>query len=154
LAIHEARNKNPKESEMVKKKAATTNRALQPVDIHGNWSVEALNFEEPEVPFGLREGRSEFTIDKEGSKHVLIKKKTVGWNGSKTTIPLTEIKNSKKEEALFNANLRLKATVTFDGDEYLVAFGSNDRGESLIVKVKGDPATQPGGTGTGIRGGG
>ena len=137
------------------RKAAKTNRALEPVDIHGNWSVEALRFEEPEVRFGLTEGRSEFKIDKKGSKHVLIKKENVGWNGNRTTIPLKEIKNTKKDERLFNANLRLRAEVTFNGAEYHVLFGSNNNGKSLIVKVEGfDLVKQPGGTGTGVRGGG
>ena len=137
------------------KKVATTNKALEPVDILGNWSIETLEFEDAEVRFGLTEGRSEFKIDRKGSKHVLIKKKNVGWNGSKTTIPLTEIKNIKKEKRLLNANLRLRAEVTFNGDDYHVLFGSDDNGESLLVKVEGfNPVIQPGGIGTGVRGGG
>ena len=135
--------------------AATTNKALEPVDILGNWSVKGLKFEAPGVPFGLTKGKSEFKIDKKGSKHVLIKKENVGWNGNKTTIPLTEIKKTGEDKKLFNLNLRLKGKVTFNGAKYLVGFGSNDNGKSLIVKAAGfDIVKQPGGTGTGVRGGG
>ena len=43
-------------------------------------------------PFGLKKGKSKFKIRNKGSKHVLTKKRNVGWNEKdRRQIPLTKI---------------------------------------------------------------
>ena len=83
------------------------NVVLEPIDLYGNWKVTKLTFQPPAKPYGLKKGVSKFKIRNKASKHVLIKKKSVGWNAEKAEIPLTEVTSS--EPVLFNANLRLKA---------------------------------------------
>jgi hypothetical protein len=53
----------------------------------------------------------------------------------------------------FQANFRLEAPFTFNGDEYEVFFGSDDNGVSLKIEVEGDIQNNPGGTSTARRGG-
>jgi hypothetical protein len=126
---------------------------LEPIDLYGNWKVTKLQFQPPAKPFGLKKGASKFKIKNKASKHVLIKKKSVGWNGAKTEIPLQEVTSS--EPVLFNANLRLKAIIKFKGVRYEVSFGSDDNGVSLKIQIVPVDylAGIPGGTGTAGRGG-
>ena len=126
---------------------------FEPIDIYGNWKVTDIKLQPPPTPFGIEKGKSKFKIRNKGSKHVLIKKKNVGWNGAATEIALTEVTSALAP--LFNANFRLRAIVTFKGYKYEVAFGSDDNGEQLEIQVlpfkDDDPIT--GGSGTAGRGG-
>ena len=129
-----------------------SNVVLEPIDLYGNWKVTQLRDRPPRRPFGLKKGKSKFKIRHKGSRHVLIKKRSVGWNGKKTEILLTEV--TSDQVAPFAAGLRLKARVTFRKRKYDVSFGSNDNGEHLqieVVEVGGGPIT--GGSGTAGRGG-
>ena len=102
---------------------------------------------------GSKKGVSKFKIRNKASKHVLIKKKSIGWNAEKAEIPLTEVTSS--EPVLFNANLRLKAIITFEGAKYEVSFGSDDNGVTLKIQIVPVDYLSgiPGGTGTAGRGG-
>jgi hypothetical protein len=127
---------------------------LEPIDLYGNWKVTQLTFGRPKRAFGLRKGRSKFKIRNKGLRHVLVKKRGVGWNGRDSVIPLQEVTNSGPHAALFSANVRLRAIVTFRRGKYEVSFGSRDNGESLrilVVPVAGGPIR--GGSGTAGRGG-
>jgi hypothetical protein len=129
------------------------------IDLYGNWKVKKLTFKSPVAPFGLEKNKSKFKIRNKGTQHVLIKKSNVDWNGNDTEIPLTELSSvggSQADQALYNANFRLKAMVTFNGDgsTYRVAFGSDDNGETLHVDAESAvPQPNPGGFGTAGRGG-
>lgn len=128
---------------------------LEPIDLYGNWKVTKLLFQPPATPYGLKKNKSKFKIKNKASKHILVKKKDIGWNGNDTDIPLTEVTSA--EPVLFNANLRLKGVITFKGAKYEVAFGSNDNGVTLQIQVvpkgQGYAVGFPGGTGTAGRGG-
>jgi hypothetical protein len=129
------------------------------IDLYGNWKLKKLTFKAPTAPFGLEKNKSKFKIRNQGTQHVLVKKSNVDWNGNDTEIPLTELSpigGSQAEQALYNANFRLTALVTYNGDgsKYRVAFGSDDNGESLLVDAESAvPQPNPGGFGTAGRGG-
>lgn len=128
---------------------------LEPIDIYGNWTVTEVNDTPPQgEPFGLKQG-SKFKIRNKGSKHVLIKKERVEWNGNQAEIPLTAVTQAR-HGMLFNSGKRLKAIVKFNGNgrRFEVSFSSKDNGVSLeieAVSVAGGAIT--GGSGTAGRGG-
>jgi hypothetical protein len=125
---------------------------LEPIDLYGNWIVTKLLFQPPAKPYGLTTVASKFKIRNKASTHYLIKKRSVGWNGRRKAIRLTEV--TSREPALFNANLRLKAIVKFRRRRYEVSFGSDDNGVTLKIQIVPKKAVGfPGGTGTAGRGG-
>jgi hypothetical protein len=128
---------------------------LEPIDLYGNWQVTDLLFQPPAKPYGLQEELSKFKIRNKGSSHYLIKKRSVGWNGRRKAIRLTEV--TRAEPVLFNGNMRLVAKVRFARKRYEVSFGSDDNGVTLKIQVIPSKKTRaqgfPGGTGTAGRGG-
>ena len=112
-----------------------------------------MTFEEPVARFGLTTGKSTFKIINKGIEHVLIKKKNVGWNGSKKEIPLTEIARSERRCSTRTSGSKPRST--FEGNEYVVSFGSDNNGLSLKIQAVGEELqTNPGGTGDCAGGGG
>jgi hypothetical protein len=108
---------------------------LEPIDIYGNWKVTRLRFPRT-IKHGLKEGASTFKIRNNGSRHVLIKKEGVPWNGDKTEIPLSSV---PKDLLVHTLGFRLQATVRSGNQTLLVLFGSRNSGESLLFFIRRAP---------------
>lgn len=130
---------------------------VEAVCLFGHWEVDDITLNPPPKPFGIQPQKvSKFKIVPQQGQYVLVKKQHVEWNGADQAIAFSEINPlaSNADQAMFNANFRLKATVTFNGKQYEVALGSDDFGITMKIDVVGDLLlAEPGGTGTAGRGG-
>jgi hypothetical protein len=108
---------------------------LEPIDIYGNWRVRTLRIQRS-IDHGLKVGMSKFRIRNKASRHVLVKKAHVAWNGRANEIPLQVVKRTGKDRANYAAGRRLKASVTSPTQRLTVFFGSPDDGKSLRFQVE------------------
>ena len=139
-----------------RRQTATTDKAWSRSTSYGNWKVTDLRSSHRSIPFGHREGKIEVQDQEEAIEaRPRSRRRTSVGRELRPRFALTEVASTGTEaSAVQRRTSGSKPRSPSTAVKYHVSFGSNDNGESLKIQVVSDSNGSPGGTGTGVRGGG